>query len=158
MANSKVTLAYPVPINTNFLEANGASLTWIRYFKMLGDYAVRGAIPTEILPDTSEPSYIGTVTELPATAILGNTCRYNNHTYLYNGNAWSKSPSFILVGAWCNVQIDLGIAIDAEFTLYLPFEAALPFKYEGAEYLSGTKAITIPAGTRVIQCNYCIVN
>lgn len=158
MANSKVTLAYPVPVNTNLLESGALSLTWQRYLKMLGDYAVRGAIPTEIIPDTSETNYIGTVSALPDTAELGQTCRYTNHTYIYNGSNWSKSPSFILVGAWCNVQIDMGLAVDAEFVLNLPFESALPFKYEGAEYLAGTKSITIPSGTRVIQCSYCISN
>lgn len=158
MANSKVTLAYPIPISSKSIEDGSISQVFLRYLKSLGDYAVRGAIPTEIIPDTSETNYIGTVSALPETAELGQTCRYTNHTYIYNGSNWSKSPSFILVGAWCNVQIDMGLSVDAEFVLNLPFQSALPFKYEGAEYLAGTKSITIPSGTRVIQCSYCISN
>jgi len=152
------TLAFPVPVSSPLLSGSQLTIPWTKFFRSLGDATTRSATPQYKTPNQGDTNYIGKVESLPDTATLGQTAVMTDKTYLYNGVKWISGPAYLLAGAICHIFYDLERALDTEMLLRLPFESALPFKYEGVEYLAGTKTVNIASGTRVIQLIYAIVN
>lgn len=152
------TLAFPVPVSSPLLTGSQLTIPWTKFFRSIGDASTRSATPQYKTPNQGDTNYIGKVESLPDTASLGQTAVMADKTYLYNGVKWISGPAYLLAGSICHIFYDLERALDTEMLLRLPFESALPFKYEGVEYLAGTKIVNIASGTRVIQLIYAIVN
>lgn len=141
------------------ISVNGQmSLAWQKYLKNLGDISVRSATPQNKAPTTGTTKYLGTLTSYPSNANAGETCTIGSEHYLYNGSTWSKTLVHTLSGSLCLISHDLGSATPSPFALDLPFTAALPFIYEGVEYLAGVTEITVPAGRRIVHLAYSIEN
>lgn len=152
------TLAFPVPVSNPLLTGSQLTIPWIKFFRSIGDASTRSATPQYKTPNQGDTNYIGKVESLPDTASIGQTAVMADKTYLYNGVKWISGPAYLLAGSICHIFYDLERALDTEMLFRLPFESALPFKYEGVEYLAGTKIVNIASGTRVIQLIYAIVN
>ena len=152
------TLAFPVPVSSPILNGSQLTVPWTKFFRSIGDASTRSATPQYKTPNQGDTNYIGIVDTLPENATIGQTCVMADKTYLYNGSKWIIGPSYLLTGSICHIFYDLEKALEAELVFRLPFEAALPFKYEGSEYLAGTKTISVAVGTRVVQVIYPIVN
>ena len=152
------TLAFPVPVSSPILSGGQLTVPWTKFFRAIGDASTRSATPQYKTPNQGDTNYLGVVSVLPEVAGIGQTCVMADKTYLYNGSKWIIGPSYLLTGSICHIFYDLEKNLESELVLRLPFEAALPFKYEGVEYLAGTKTISITVGTRVVQVIYTIVN
>lgn len=157
MSDQKV-IASPIPVNTPLLDGGTLSLPWTKYFKNLGDIATRSSTPQNKAPIAGSSKYLGIVTAYPPSAVAGNTCTIGNTSYLYNGNTWGKTLTYVLNGSVCTIAHDLGSSTQTAFHLDLPFAAALPFIYENTEYLAATTQITVPSGRRVVHLTYVISN